>query len=283
MAPPPPPPPPLCLPFGRNKPRRLTYDDRERTESFVSDRSSIHRLERSSSYSPTATVTSSKADKLTFHTDSEDYAVEFKNEAREIKPALKRTNTVKEKGPIPKSLPAPEPAASGGGGSKKWYGYGWGVGKKEKEKEREKEEEQTQNLSRNTSHSSRPPKYSSPRPSGGSSSHTKSVSNVSALNPLPETNNHTRSNTMKSTNTQSSSRTARTGQSGNSGLSRRTGASGGSNSRRPGLYQSDSASTLVGSALERKINDVDIIKERPDTGPRLDALRELMKKDSLDY
>ena len=60
-------------------------------------------------------------------------------------------------------------------------------------------------------------------------------------------------------------------------------ASSSSSSRRPGLHASDSTSTLVGSALERKINDGDSYKERPDTAERLNALRELMKKDNLDY
>jgi Xaa-Pro aminopeptidase len=39
----------------------------------------------------------------------------------------------------------------------------------------------------------------------------------------------------------------------------------------------------VGSALERKIGDVESIKEKVDTGERLDEMRRLMSKDSLDY
>jgi Xaa-Pro aminopeptidase len=52
---------------------------------------------------------------------------------------------------------------------------------------------------------------------------------------------------------------------------------------RPGFHGNDSSSTLVGSALERKINDVDSVREKPDTGPRLEDLRKQMAKDNLDY
>ena len=52
---------------------------------------------------------------------------------------------------------------------------------------------------------------------------------------------------------------------------------------RPTLYPSESASTLVGSALERKVRDDDPISERQDTGSRLEALRDLMRTQQLDY
>lgn len=52
---------------------------------------------------------------------------------------------------------------------------------------------------------------------------------------------------------------------------------------RPALYGNDSSSTLVGSAFERKINDMESIKERVDTSDRLNDLRRLMIKDNLDY
>ena len=52
---------------------------------------------------------------------------------------------------------------------------------------------------------------------------------------------------------------------------------------RPGFHGNDSSSTLVGSALERKINDVESVREKPDTGPRLQDLRSQMAKDNLDY
>lgn len=60
---------------------------------------------------------------------------------------------------------------------------------------------------------------------------------------------------------------------------------------RPGIHGNDSSSTLVGSALERKINDVESVREKVDSGPRLENLRKKMaenmtadkKKTPLDY
>lgn len=52
---------------------------------------------------------------------------------------------------------------------------------------------------------------------------------------------------------------------------------------RPGIHGNDSSSTLIGSALERKINDVESVREKVDTGSRLIDLRALMAKDNLDY
>ncbi|KAJ7019203.1 Creatinase/aminopeptidase [Mycena alexandri] len=52
------------------------------------------------------------------------------------------------------------------------------------------------------------------------------------------------------------------------------------------LVRNDSNSTLVGSmtsAYQRKVNDNEPPPPKPDTTPRLEALRELMAKDSLDY
>jgi Xaa-Pro aminopeptidase len=52
---------------------------------------------------------------------------------------------------------------------------------------------------------------------------------------------------------------------------------------RPPLMPQESTSTLVGSAYERKINDTETIREKPDTTDRLHELRRLMEKDNLDY
>ena len=49
------------------------------------------------------------------------------------------------------------------------------------------------------------------------------------------------------------------------------------------LYPQDSTDTLVGSALKRKLNEQDSIREKPDTTERLEDLRRLMIKDKLDY
>ena len=62
-----------------------------------------------------------------------------------------------------------------------------------------------------------------------------------------------------------------------------TNLSGGSKRSRPPFSPNDSQSTLVGSALERKVADVEIIEERVDTTERLDEMRRLMVKDNLDY
>ncbi|KAI6165981.1 Creatinase aminopeptidase [Pisolithus thermaeus] len=56
-----------------------------------------------------------------------------------------------------------------------------------------------------------------------------------------------------------------------------------SRSKRPPFYSNNSSSTLVGSAYERKINDVEPIKERIDSTERLEQIRKLMMKDNLDY
>ncbi|KAG9316900.1 putative creatinase/aminopeptidase [Chiua virens] len=55
-----------------------------------------------------------------------------------------------------------------------------------------------------------------------------------------------------------------------------------SGSKRPAFFSNDSSSTLVGSALERKL-EMGSIKERVDTSDRLDQIRKLMMKDGLDY
>ena len=153
------------------------------------------------------------------------------------------------------------------------------------EEKREYEQEDSLDLTRNTSHDSRPPLYQSPRPSNGSG--RESV--TSYMNPLPPQTppTNTRSNTYKSNMSRS------TGRSGGSGGTR-TGGSGGARSgaggsgsggtqRRPRFAAAESVDTLVGSAYERKVNDLDPIPERVDTKDRLDALRALMAKENLAY
>ncbi|KAL6301281.1 Creatinase/aminopeptidase [Sparassis latifolia] len=93
---------------------------------------------------------------------------------------------------------------------------------------------------------------------------TRSPSDHIYSNPLPPAGTNSRSNTFKSNITKSS------------GNSR-------DKSRRPRLYPSESSSTLVGSLLERKVNDNDPIPPRLDSTGRLEALRELMRKENLDY
>lgn len=120
----------------------------------------------------------------------------------------------------------------------------------------------------------------------------------------------TRSNTQRSGGSGRTGQSGRTGGSGRSGGSSRTAGSGGSTSysasasprslqqqimerssnqsrstppRRPQLSPTDSQSTLVGSALDRKINDLEEPQERVDTTERISELRAFMAKDNLDY
>ena len=62
-----------------------------------------------------------------------------------------------------------------------------------------------------------------------------------------------------------------------------TRGSGRSLGVRPKLYPSESSSTLVGSALERKVRDEDPTVGRQDTTSRLDAIRDLMRTHGLYY
>lgn len=282
-------------------------------------------MQRQGSYSPTATLTS-HAEKLSFDTDSEQYSAvpSYHNEAREVKPVLKRSNTTANT----KSAKGKE-ISNKGGGSKKWggLGYGWGVGKMEKEKEREREyaRDRAQQPSLDLdpeSDGSRPPLYRSPF---GSSSSMNSQQQVDEYEPDHQQNMQMRQITTDvatlsytNGNQHSRSNTFRSQASGSSGNSRQSGKqskSGGSGTptssrskfteqldqgyvpspvpaiapaaavdlhRRPTYQSTGSSSTLVGSALERKINDQDPYQKH-DTTERLNALRELMKKDDLDY
>lgn len=91
----------------------------------------------------------------------------------------------------------------------------------------------------------------------------------------------------------SRSNTQRSKDTGRSSRSRRSVSAGGEPSgmgsrvryppRRPPFSPADSQSTLVGSALDRKINEVSEQKEKVDTRERLEELRAKMAKDNLDY
>ncbi|KAL5523413.1 hypothetical protein ACEPAG_7586 [Sanghuangporus baumii] len=301
--PPPPPPPPFCLPFGNKKSKRLDRSSMsEKRESWSTHHrdsytinyssassppsNSIRRsrsaesldLARRGSYSPTATITS-KAENLTFKTDSESY----KN--------LPSART---------SSPPPQPRKLG-------FGFGWAL-----RRQREKELGSKKGLL--TRKNSLPPAVGNgtgtlPASGTGSpyadrSANTSELSLVSPsgrpvrppLSPIPDESSLASSPHIppaippKRSNTQSSKGSGRSGASGQSGqtaVSGRSGQSGGSAGRffqrRPTMSPTDSQSTLVGSALERKINDVDEIREKVDTTQRLLELRGLMAKENLDY
>ena len=293
--PPPPPPPPLCLPFfgGSKSRRRLTYSERSATEDYSSRRSSIDRL-ASGSYSPTATLTS-HAEKLTFSSETESFDVNaYSDAAREVvlpsaHSTLKRSNTVS----TPKDKSSP--------GTKKW-GYGWGIGKKGAKSQNQNQNQNKDDVSEKphvqSPGSTPPPIYNSPLsetrshatrsgqshssrsysqtdweqggrtpPNGASPNGTprraRSVStDGGSIRYIPPPSHPKRSDTYKSNTTKASGRSA---------------------GSRPALYPSESSSTLVGSALERKIRDEDPIPERPDTTSRLDSLRNHMRVQNLDY
>jgi len=210
-------------------------------------------LNKQSSFSSTPTVAAARPESITFHSDSEKYdevpdaMPDFPSNS---KTKLARGNTMTG---TKKST-----------ASSKW-GYGWGVGKREKDygegDEQEHEDESPLPVYRN----------------GPVRRDSKSSQNSRSTQRTQDSNR-----TQDSHRTQSSSATKTSRQT------RDTHRSNGSRStapkpRPPLLNAHDSTSTLVGSAYERKINDVESIKEKPDTTERLDQLRELMAKDTLDY
>ena len=97
----------------------------------------------------------------------------------------------------------------------------------------------------------------------------KSLVKQESMDPLPRPPLY-HSNTRSSRKT---NETSKTNLSGNSGSKR----------SRHQYSPHDSQSTLVGSAMERKLADIEIVEERVDTTERLNELRKLMVKDNLDY
>lgn len=309
--PPPPPPPPFCLPFGSKKGRPLspsrTFSEKSYStgrsypsrETYTSRRShslpqtgeddADSALDRFDSYSPTATVTS--RENLTFKTDTESYNV-----------------------PSPRALsPQPMPPR------KKGWGYGWGLGKLRNKDMQEKDlGDGRKLLSRKNSAPANVPifedEYIAPESTNISElsllSPTHSGRPVRPLTPITDASPRSsstpsqaqaqppvvppkRSDTRSSKDSKNSQNTQNTQNSHITQSSRKTGSSGRSGAtavsasrfspRRPDLSPTDSQSTLVGSALERKLNDIDEPKERIDTSQRLEELRKSMVKDNLDY
>ena len=251
--PPPPPPPPLCFPFGGpKKPRRLSdansFDDKD---SYHNARhpSGGGQLVRSGSYSQSATLTS-HAENLTFVSDSEQYdAIPLHGDRR---PKLIRSNSAK----LPTS---------------KW-GYGWGIGKHTlKGKDIIEESESLRSASK-------PPSVHPPSRHNSKSSHNSKASNNSKA-----TNNSRTSNNSKATQNSRISHDSKASGNSKSTIKPVHIRSDSQRSKRPALYPSDSSSTLVGSALERKINDAAVPFERVDSTERLEELRKLMAKETLDY
>ncbi|KXN85541.1 putative Xaa-Pro aminopeptidase P [Leucoagaricus sp. SymC.cos] len=303
---PPPPPPPICFPFiSKKQKRRLSIGAASEISSGQHLGGSGHartasatHLSRHHSYSSSSTLTS-VPDNLTFRTDSEKYD--------EVPPLLTGTGSGqhspgggsdKMKGLLPVSLKRGN-AITGtkkSTASSKWGGYGWGLGKKEKEVEaelmRERDREST---------SSPLPLYQPERtPSSESKkgvdgyrdrelmppvrhNSKSSQGSRSTADTLHSHDRHYSEGSLERRDTVKSRDTARTK---DSKFTQGTSSSRSSAPRpRPPLTASDSTSTLVGSALERKIQgDVESIPDKSvSTTERLADLRAEMEKAGVDY
>lgn len=279
---PPPPPPPICFPFTGNKPRRrLSFSSAQPggspyTSSSYSGSSSFtaSQLSRHQSYSSKDSKRAGDtareidaADGVTFYSDSEKYdeiPADFvptlpsgKGKGRDA-PKLVRSNTMT-------------------GTKKSKWGYGWGIGKKNKEKEMEAEREMAEKP-RSISSGTNLPVYESPRvmPVRSNTKTTQfSKMTGTTAQTLARSNTRDTQNTMQSQNSRSTQ---------NSRPSHRSHHSSRSNGTilpvRPNFGPADSSSTLVGSALERKMNpDEPLVTERVNTSDRLDEIRRLMMKE----
>lgn len=260
---PPPPPPPICFPFiSKQQKRRISIADA--ASDFSHPHAHLTRHPSSAAYSPTSTLTSD-ADNLTFRTDSEKYDEVpsfIAGGEKEMKASVKlsRGNTMTG---TKKSTT-----------SSKW-GYGWGLGKKEKEVEAAMRER----TSSNATTTPLPLYRSSPEQISQHSTPIRRDSKSSQATRSTVRIHETleRRDTHKSHTSQRSK---------DSRMTQNTSSSRSSAPRpRPPLMASDSASTLVGSALERKIQgDVESIPDRSvNTTERLADLRAEMAKANVDY
>ncbi|KAJ7122012.1 Creatinase aminopeptidase [Mycena crocata] len=286
--PPPPPPPPLCFPFSSNKPKRRismsesdvsrpSFDSRQPRGSLDSRRPT-EKMVRYASNSSSSTLTSAP-DNLTFKTDSEDYGSEVRRtqspawEMGKKGPRMVRSNTMT-------GTKKPTPG--------KW-GSGWGLGKKKEVEGADLTKEMTEKVPSQGSRGGFPlydPPVGPIRTDTRSTNASRNTQESRATHDSRATRDTRQS--KESNQTKMSNDTKVSSQSRTSQRSTGARASAGSGTRgrqtpQTPLVRNDSNSTLVGSALDRKINDVEPSLERADTGPRLDALRELMQKDNLDY
>ena len=262
--PPPPPPPPLCFPFIRSKPkRRLSFD------SMQTPAPDEKNIVRHPAFSPTSTL-SSDATSLTFHSDSELYDdvpdhLPMLPKDQSGSPKLGRSNTMTgtKKSTV----------------SSKW-GYGWGVGKRNREKGGELE------INEKSASQVDLPLYQPVVRRDSKSTQASQSTQRSHDTHKTQDSRHTQ-------NTHESHRTHVSQQSKFSQGSKNTYRSNSSRSTAPKprpplinghvLYPQDSTDTLVGSAFERKVNEQDSIRVKPNTTERLQDMRRLMIKDKLDY
>jgi len=245
-------------------------------------------------HSPTDTL-KDDTDALTFHTDTEQYD--------DIPENLFVTNTTGNNTKVARSNAMT--------GTKKSLGfklgYGWGAGRKQKEVEAELEEEQPSQIQ--TLPVYLPPTSPPTRSNTMSSQGSKATYNSHDTHRSQGT--HKSQDTHKSQGTQRSQESHKTNLSHQSqGLravqdslkrndsqrsyasastqktaaSAATAGSGNPIPTRPRhRHSNESQSTLVGSAYERKLNEVDSIKDEGDTNEKLSDLRRNMVSQSLDY
>lgn len=193
---------------------------------------------------------------LNFDPDEEKYDIDGPELPNESKTKLSRGDTIKSKS---NTLMRADTKLST---PSKW-GYGWGIGKMKQDERELVKQESMEPLPR-------PPLYHS-------NTRTSNRSNQSR-----QSNQSKESNQSRQSNQSKESGQSR--QSNRSNQSKGSAASGSKKSPlRPPFWPNDSQSTLVGSAFERKVADVESIKERVDTSSRLDEMRKLMAKDNLDY
>ena len=269
------PPPPACFPFMKAKPkRRLSFDS---MQSPVLPQTDEKNIVRHPAFSPTSTM-SSDAASLTFHSDSELYddvpdhlPMLPKNQSGS--PTLNRSNTVTG---TKKSTVSSK------------FGYGWGLGKKNKGKGGESENEKSASQVDL-------PLYQPVIRRDSKSTQASQSTQRSHDTHRTQDSRHTQNtqNTQNTHRTQQSHRTHVSQQSKNSQASKNTYRSNSSRSTAPKprpplinghvLYPQDSTDTLVGSAFERKINEQDPIRVKPNTTERLQDMRRLMIKDKLDF
>jgi Xaa-Pro aminopeptidase len=256
-APPPPPPPPICFPFTSKRPKRpVSWSSSERSRSPLPFSHSERRIVRHPSY-----PTSTHAESITFHSDSEKYdevpeALPANYKGEKGRPKLARSNTMTG---TKKST-----------ASSKW-GYGWGVGRRDREREREEEVNEN--------------------PSSLGMAIYQPVVRRDSKSTQSSRRTQDTARTQDTVRTHDTQRTYTSHQSKSSAQSKETYRSGGSRSTAPKprppilgtLEHHDSTSTLVGSAFERKINDHESTRSKADTTERLEEMRRLMGKDNLDY
>ncbi|KAJ3757335.1 Creatinase aminopeptidase [Lentinula raphanica] len=244
-----PPPPPICLPFTGKKPRRrLSFSSAQPggspyTSSAYSGSGSFtaSQLSRHQSYSSQGTVPVKRGVEPTRDID----ALTFYSDSEKYDDIPTDTLPTLPSGKGKKDKPKLVRSNTMTGTKKSKWGYGWGIGKKNKEKEAEAEREAAEKAP-SISSGTNLPMYESPR-----------------VMPV-------RSNTKT---TQMSKMTGMTAMTGT------TAQTLALLPMRPRFEAADSSSTLVGSALERKINPEESVTELVDTTDRLNELRALMMKE----